>query len=233
VGWLRAIGPGAVLLIWVLAGGCAPDSALISRNSEVPLPSRIALLPVSDMAQVYGVAQSIRSPLTGKVFVTGQTAPELAGLITAEVDTHLRNLGYDVVSPDAIGSVMATLSADQSRKPGERALLVAASRQVEAGAILVGYLYRIQERQGARFAVRQPASVAYGLYLIDARKGAILWSGEFDETQRSLDEDLFAVGTFIRRRGEWINAAQMATAGLREMLAAFPAPAGALAGAGD
>jgi hypothetical protein len=68
--------------------------------------------------------------------------------------------------------------------------------------------------------------VAYGFYLVDARGGRMLWSGEFDETQRSLAENLFAMGDFIRRRGEWISADRMAGDSLPGVLADFPAPPG-------
>jgi hypothetical protein len=54
----------------------------------------------------------------------------------------------------------------------------------------------------------------------------MLWSGEFDKTQRSLAENLFAMGDFIRRRGEWVSASRMATDSVRRILADFPAPPG-------
>jgi hypothetical protein len=239
VGWLAWPSPKVVAgvllagLIWLMAGGCAPGTALVSRSSSAPTPARIALLPMADMARVYGVGHSVRSPLTGKVFVTGETSPELAGLMTDEIEGHLRSMGYLLASPEAVGNAMAALSAGEKGALGERGLIMAAARRVEADAALVGYLYRSQERQGARFAVREPASVAYGLYLIDAQSGRTLWSGEFDETQRSLDEDLLNLGAFIQRRGEWIRADQMATASLREMLADFPTPPGDAVESGD
>ncbi len=215
------------VLACLLLFGCAAGSTSFSRSAADDIPARIALLPVADMARIYGVEQSVKSPLTGKVFVTGEEAPALAGALTAEIEAHLRGRGFDLVTPEAIGSAMATLSAEVGGARSERSLIMDAARRVEAGAALVGYLYRSRERQGARFAVEAPASVAYGLYLIDAGSGRLLWSAEFDETQRPLSENLFHVGTFLRRRGEWISAEQMATVSIREILAGFPAlPAG-------
>lgn len=221
--WCRAT---LALACVVLVSGCAVGKGPVARTDEAPIPRRIALAPFIDMARTYGEGQEVRSPLTGKMFVTGEVAPDVAGLLTAETETFLHERGFEVVSPESVGSVMETLSARADPTPGERGLAMAAARQVEAEAILVGYLYRVHGRQGGRFAVRQPASVAFGLYLINAGSGGMLWSGEFDETQRSLAENLFAMGDFIRRRGEWVSAGQMATDSVRQILADFPAPPG-------
>lgn len=227
-----AWGRAALALVWlVLAGACAAGKGPVAKTEEAPVPRRIALAPFIDMARTYGVGQGVRSPLTGKMFVTGEVATEVADLLTADTETLLHERGFEVVSPESVGSVMETLGARSDGSAGERGLAMAAARQVEAEAILVGYLYRVHGRQGGRFAVRQPASVAFGLYLIDARRGSTLWSGEFDETQRSLAENLFAVGDFIRRRGEWVSAGQLAADSLRQILADFPAPPGEAEGA--
>jgi len=224
----RGAGLRAVLAMVCLAllGGCAVAKGPAAETEEAPIPARIALAPVIDMARVYGEFLSVRSPLTGKMFVTGETAPEVARLLTEETETILRDRGFEVVSPESVGSVLETLGAGSNLADGERERIMAAARRLEAEAILVGYLYRVHGRQGGRFAVRRAASVAYGFYLVDARGGRMLWSGEFDETQRSLAENLFAMGDFIRRRGEWISADRMAGDSLPEVLADFPAPPG-------
>lgn len=217
----------AVTLVFVclaMLGGCAVGKGPVVETEEAPIPGRIALAPVIDMARVYGEGQGVRSPLTGKMFITGEAAPDVALQLTEATEVFLRDRGFEIVSPESVGSTMDTLSARLDLPPGERELIMAVARQVEAEAVLVGYLYRIHGRQGGRFAVRQPASVAYGFYLVEAASGRMLWSGEFDETQQSLAENLFAMGDFIRRRGEWISASQMAADSIHEVLADFPAP---------
>jgi hypothetical protein len=226
-GLAGARGRVVLVLIWLaLTGGCTTAKVPVAGTEETPIPARIALAPVIDMARVYGEGQSARLPLTGKMFVTGEVAPDVAELLTTETETILRDRGFQVVPPESVGSVMETLGARSEFKPGQREVILASARQVEAEAILVGYLYRIHGRQGGRFAVRQPASVAYGLYLVAVDGGRMLWSGEFDETQRSLFENLFGLGDFIRRRGEWVSATRMATDSVREILGDFPAPPG-------
>ena len=212
-------------LAMILAAGGCTKGRLPAGTASPSAMARIAILPVVDMARVYGQGRSVHAPLTGKVFVTGQSAPALVALMTTEIEAHLRRQGYDVVPPVAVQTAADGRTAGAPGPLAERSLLMAAARQLEADAILVGYLYRAQDRQGGRFAVEQPASVTYGLYLIDPASGRITWSGEFDETQRALNEDLFRFGAFIKRRGEWITAEQMTTESLREILARFPEPA--------
>ena len=54
--------------------------------------------------------------------------------------------------------------------------------------------------------------------MIDTANERLIWSDEFQETQRSLGENLLLLGKFIRRKGRWISAAEMASGGLKEML---------------
>ncbi len=83
---------------------------------------------------------------------------------------------------------------------------------------MVGHIYRFRERIGTRYSVDSPASVAFDIPLISVKNGRILWVDHLDETQRSLSENLFQLGTFLRRKGTWITAEEMAISGLEDML---------------
>jgi hypothetical protein len=45
-----------------------------------------------------------------------------------------------------------------------------------------------------------------------------LWIGHFDETQRSLSENLFNIGEFLKRKGAWVTVNKMAVSALEDML---------------
>ena len=66
--------------------------------------------------------------------------------------------------------------------------------------------------------------MTFDLLLIRVADGRILWSGRFEETQKSLSENLFNLGTFVRRGARWISAEEMAHSGLEQMLQTFPQP---------
>lgn len=221
---VRAVLGPLALAVLMTAGGCAgvpaPEPAPVSGT-------RLALWPMVDMARVYGGERQVRTPLTGKVFVTGQPAGALAAHMTDIMESTLRARGgFRLISPGTIEGAAGRLIAGDAPSLPERRLLIGAGAAVNADAVLVGHLYRYRPRQGGRLAVERPASLAYGLYLMALPEGRIVWSRVFDETQRALNENLLALGTFLKRRGSWITAEEMAEESLHEILAAFPAPEG-------
>jgi hypothetical protein len=220
---LTAIGLSLGLLISSLASGCAGMRQEGEGDPAIAHLKRIGLAPVVDMARVYGPERSARAPLTGKVFVTGSAAPELAAMMTARIEEHLAAQGFEVVGPATVQAAMDQVDASAAGPLAQHGLVLTAGRNLEVDAVLVGYLYRVREREGGRFAAAAPASVAYGLYLMETGQGRLIWFDEFDETQKSLDENLLAFGTFLKRRGEWISADQMVAQSLKEMLSGFGA----------
>lgn len=117
---------------------------------------------------------------------------------------------------------MSVLLAADKKELSERDILVEIGRALYADAVLVGHVYRFKDRVGTRYSVDSPASVAFDIHLVDVSNGSMLWVGHFDETQRSLFENLFKIGTFLRRKGTWITAEEMAVSGLEDVLQALP-----------
>ncbi|KPK18505.1 MAG: hypothetical protein AMK69_24810, partial [Nitrospira bacterium SG8_3] len=91
-----------------------------------------------------------------------------------------------------------------------------------ADALLVGNLYRWRERVGSDRGVDVPASVAFEISLIRPEDGAVLWRERFDKTQKSLSENLLEWNTFVRGRGRWMTAEELAELGLEDMLSRMP-----------
>ncbi|HXV79615.1 MAG TPA: hypothetical protein VEG60_07025, partial [Candidatus Binatia bacterium] len=63
---------------------------------------------------------------------------------------------------------------------------------------------------------QSPASVAFALDLIDVRRGDVIWSARFDETQKPLSENIFALGDIKQRGIRWLTAEQLAQEGVRK-----------------
>jgi hypothetical protein len=120
---------------------------------------------------------------------------------------------------------MSGLQAGSNHSFSEKYLWIETGRNLGADAVIIGHLYRFRERIGTQYSVEIPASVAFDIHLIDVKDGRLLWSGNFDETQQSLFEDLYQLGTFLRRRGRWITAKELAVSGLEGILDTFPASA--------
>ncbi|MBW1812882.1 MAG: hypothetical protein JRJ39_04170 [Deltaproteobacteria bacterium] len=119
------------------------------------------------------------------------------------------------------------LISKNNQSSSELELLMEAGRAANADAVIVGYLYRFQQRVGSRISADTPASVAFGIHLIDVKTRRQLWEGHFDETQRPLSENLFNIGKFIKRKASWVTAEEMAAeemavSGLEELLETLP-----------
>jgi len=95
-------------------------------------------------------------------------------------------------------------------------------KKLEADFIFIGYVFRFEERIGSSLGVERPASVSFDLHLFRLRDERMVWMGKFDETQRPLSENVFKIGSFFRRKGSWLTAAELASVGMDEMLRKLP-----------
>ena len=86
---------------------------------------------------------------------------------------------------------------------------------VYADAVISGRVIRFREREGEALGAQNPASVAFVLELYDVKRGDLVWSGRFDETQRALSENLLDLGAFTKRGGRWLKAEELALEGVK------------------
>ncbi|MFO7494942.1 MAG: hypothetical protein R6X05_04820 [Desulfobacterales bacterium] len=221
----RPLAAGLALLL-VLAG-CVGSGAVITNTSPVEAlgVERILVLPFQDMYKVFGANMSYRCPLCDSVYEIETVTPGADDFLTEQLMAALTARGdFELIPPDAAGGVVQQLVSPDGRPLPPLALLQDVGREMDADAILLGRVYRFEERIGAKFSAQRPASVTFDLLLIRVADGRILWTGRFEETQKSLSENLFNLGTFVRRGARWISAQEMAQTGLEQMLQTFPKP---------
>ncbi|MGQ9646478.1 MAG: hypothetical protein ACUVWO_08090, partial [Thermodesulfobacteriota bacterium] len=96
-------------------------------------------------------------------------------------------------------------------------------KALNADFVLIGTLFLFEERIGSSLGVERPASVSFDLHLFRLRDGKMVWLGKFDETQKPLSENLLKIGSFVRRKGAWLTAAELASVGMDELLRKLPA----------
>ena len=90
---------------------------------------------------------------------------------------------------------------------------------VFADAVITARIQRYRERIGDEWGVKSPASVAFVLDLVDVRRGDIIWSARFDETQKPLSENIFALGDISQRGVRWLSAEQLMHEGVKKAVA--------------
>jgi len=213
----------ALMFLLVFLDVCGGSILNAETGERRPLPGKLLVLPFHNMAELYGTNVSIRCPICGKIFISGDVPDKPAQKLGEKLLSMLREGKYyqRIVAGDSHWGGPDLLSKDK-KILSEIELLQAAGRSAGADVVMVGYIYRYQERIGSRISVDTPASVAFGLHLIDVKTGRQLWRGYVDETQRTLSENLFNINKFIKRKASWITADEMATSGLKEILQTLP-----------
>lgn len=95
---------------------------------------------------------------------------------------------------------------------------IKAGRQLNCDAVLLTTVNRYLPRNGTNYSVNRPASVSFDYRLVAVNNGQTLCSGVFDETQKSLSENIFAFSRATSRGFRWITAEELATEGLHKKL---------------
>jgi len=189
---------------------------------SVPVET-ILVLPFKNMAAVYGDNVSVRCPLDGKVYMTGKVAKDAEDALVRHL-IMLINSGREcrMIPPSNALGVISKLTHSSQKSMSEKKLIVETGRILDADMVVTGHIYRFEERLGRDYSAKDPAAVTFDLHIIKVDSGRIIWSGEFDETQRSLDKNFLNLRKFLKRGGKWVTAGHMAAAGLEELFEKSP-----------
>ena len=215
------------LICWIfilgLNYGCQTKAYVTKASSEQVKFKKILVLPFKDVTMISGNAVDTRCPVCGRVFITGEVADGAANFLTDQFIALLgRHTDYQLVFERlTAGSLAALYSANQTTVAAKKAL-AGEGRENGADVVLVGFVYRFRERLGTGYGVESPASVAFGMHLIRVADSRLIWSAHYDETQKSLGDNLFNLGSFLSRGGRWVTAEELATSGLEEIFEKFP-----------
>jgi hypothetical protein len=196
---------GIVLLGAILSACSFGPGNIQSRYSsdiEARKIRRIAVMPPAAADQKSAV------PYTA---TPAETSPPENLLAKHLYSTTAAQPGWQVVSDREIEEVAQTIGslADSAR-------LRRFGELVYADAVITGRVLRYRERIGNEVGAKSPASVAFVVDLVDVRRGDIVWSARFDETQRPLSENIFAIGDFSQRGFIWLNADQLMLEGVKK-----------------
>jgi len=213
-GWFLVFG-----LLW----GCQSPVHISEAPSEPLNFKNILVLPFKDAALISDMATDTRCPVCGRVFITGKVMDKAEDILTQKMVSWLQsNTNYQITSGSLSKASLARLyTTHDTMADTQRALMDLGGRQ-GADAVLVGFVYRFIERVGKGYGAESPASVAFDMHLIRVADGRTIWSAHFDETQKSLSDNLFQLGTFLSRGGRWLTAEELATSGLEKILEKFP-----------
>ncbi|KIX13414.1 hypothetical protein [Dethiosulfatarculus sandiegensis] len=223
LGFLRYAAITGVLAGLVFACACqAPKKA--ADVAPVFNPTRVLVLPFLKVEPDTAENGVVRSPLTGATFFVRDGISGLGGL--SSLDRSLeKNLAdwatFEYVPESLAGKVFNAIQ----RRDMSLSLMEAIKKTGEAfktDAALVGHLYRFSPRVGGELSAEKPASVAFDLTLVRIKDGQIIWKNSFDETQKSLTENIFNLGEYLDRGIRWYTAEELAGYGMDTLLTRFP-----------
>lgn len=203
----------------LILGACQSAPNIFVTEDGLSGKEQVLVLPFKDLTRTYGTEGIIRCPLTGSFFVAGDVPKEAPDILTGFMKDHLSDhtdfrLSFGLAYPE---NIHATASRD-FKLYSERELIIKAGKEKNVEAVITGFIFRYKERIGNSYSVESPASVAFGIHMLRISDGRSLFFGHFDETQHSLSENLFKIGTFIKRKASWITAEEMARTGMNDML---------------
>ena len=159
-------------------------------------------------------------PTTVSDLITGNL-PDSQGLIPDEALLTLDDV-FRAVLADSPGKRSFTYLTDIPRsnsvhvaaQPQALSRWVAYGKAHRADLLLVPQVLDWHERKGSKAGVTESAQVRLAFYLIKVNAGTIQARSVFEEKQQALTENLLNIGTFIKRKGAWITATDLATEGM-------------------
>ncbi len=210
---------GAILLGVIFLCSCAAPSASVSLSGTGGLYKRIAVLPFQQAKPEDVMNRLMPRDIAGQTDLSADSAETVVESLFLEKLGENREI--EVIPVDRTKDLYRQL-ATESISTREADLIRRLGKELNADAIVVGYVYRYNERKGTAYAVEKPASVAFEIQLVDTREGARKWRAIFDETQRSLMENLLQFRFFVKGKGQWVTAKELAEEGVEQIMQSFP-----------
>lgn len=208
-----------LLAEWSTAHRANGQPSSISSASRV---ERIAVMPFFKGISGYNAAEMLDSPASGLCFDYENIPSNAEQVISRHVQEALiDHHGTRVVRFRESKEVYDRMGKDETRDT-PRFLARKMGKELNVSHIMIGTVWRYRERIGGSYGVERPASVAFAVYLIDVANGKLLWTEIFEETQRSLSENLLAAPSFLKRRGRWLSATELTEQGIEEIFARYP-----------
>lgn len=183
---------------------------------------KIAVMPL--LIGRYGstVSETLNAPISRLYFDPENIGFNSDQVLTGYVQEALKaKHGERVVTLADVREAYEQISKDRE-KDTPRILAQKVGKALGANLIMAGNIWRYKERMGGSAGVERPASVAFAVYLIDVPGGKMLWKAKFEETQRSLSENILDAKAFFKKGAKWLSANDLARYGVREIFKKYP-----------
>ncbi len=110
------------------------------------------------------------------------------------------------------------LAFRSSSQPQALPRWIALGKKTGKDLMLVPMVMDWHERQGSEAGVNRPAHVRVEMYLVRCATGSVVSRGAWEEEQAGLADNLLNVGSFVKRKGQWVTARRLAQEGMESIL---------------
>jgi hypothetical protein len=209
-------------VVWTLA-----LTVLLAAACETRTPMRIRPGPVvtasrdarSDefMKKVAVMPFDAAEPTGRSIGGSTKVSLDSAALVAGYFSDALLAQGVVVITPNDLEVAFAGQGRAVPRLSA-RAAAERAAKDFGATSVVIGRVTRWREREGSAAGATTPASVAFEVSLHEAPLGRRLWTGRFDETQRSMTESILRARQYPGGGTRWLSTEEFARWGAQEIV---------------
>jgi len=222
-----------LMLLWKVPSVSAQTPAQVPAQTPEPAQpevvfNHIAVAPFLIVERRPDVNQVQDVPLTCSISMLCVRAPALltdAGpTLTRLTHTRLRERfsPFNIIPLLQARAVFDEIMAEGRGQDTPLSLARKMGAALDAEFVLVGMVWRYRERGSVDVVPDSPASVAFSLYLIQARDGLLIWRGLYEATQEPVSENLFEAGKRLKMGLQWLTVHELADHGMKQAFKTFP-----------
>ncbi len=206
-----------------VADGPAPISKTQTVPTEVAKTQTVPATPSAGSSAPTGRASAQPSglPTPSRAETSTGLSPDLAAqLLAAQFAQRLRERGVDVIPAPDVARALEAAGIRGRLIPRQVAALV--REKFGADALLMGQLNRLAEREGGGAGATRGATIGFQADLFDTPGAARLWTGNVDETQRPLSENVLDAYRYPGGGSRWLTAEELLAWGAKQTTLQIP-----------
>ena len=208
----------SLLIFFLLPTLCHPQGA----GKKIVPRQKVAVLPFLVVKPQTGGQRVVKGLWGNFFFRTGDLPARAGSEITTIFRRQLNRLDRCELTPLNQVQVVAEGVDPETFKQDPIGIATQIGQELGVFAVIIGGVYRFEQRQGSALGVETPASAAFDAHLVQVADKKVVWSGRFDETQHSLSENLLKISSFLKGGAQWVTVERWTAIGVESVLRTFP-----------
>jgi TolB-like protein len=192
------------------------------KEERIVPRQKVAILPFLNVKPEMSGQRMIRGLYGNYFFRTGDLPGRAGPEVTTIFQRQINALGRCELIPSDQAQAAAEGVDPKVFQQDPIGVAAQIGRELGLDAVVIGAVYRFEQRQGSALGVQSPASAAFDAHLIQVSDKKVLWSGRFDETQHALSENVLKIGSFVKGGAQWVTVERWVEIGVEPMLRTFP-----------